>query len=85
MIDPKTLPYLPVTEGNHLVLVDSKTTQKKGMDNDDDYYHEVNARGEVVAKYHVWHHLNIYPPQKVDEGWVKFDAEGKLISKGSTM
>ena len=29
--------FLPVKQGNHLVATDLKNTQKKGMDNDDDY------------------------------------------------
>uniref|UniRef100_UPI001E486607 hypothetical protein n=1 Tax=Rheinheimera soli TaxID=443616 RepID=UPI001E486607 len=66
-------PYLPISDGNQLVLTNSNRSQKRGMDNDDDYYDEVNTAGEVVAKYHIWHHMSIYPPQKVNEGWEKFN------------
>jgi hypothetical protein len=31
----------------------------------------------------VWHHLNIYPPQNVYQGWEKKDLEGNVIAKGS--
>jgi len=83
MIDPKTMPFLPVEDGNHLVLIYSKQEQRKGIDNDDDFYDEISPNGEVVARYHVWHHLNIYPPQNVNEGWDKKDLAGNLIAKGS--
>ncbi|AFT68619.1 hypothetical protein B5T_00332 [Alloalcanivorax dieselolei B5] len=53
------------------------------MDNDDDYYDEVGPNGELVAKYHTWHHMSIYPPQKVNQGWVKYDLEGNRIDSGS--
>ncbi len=83
MIDPKTMPFLPVDAGNHLLLTDSKREQRKGMDNDDDYYNEVNDQGAVVAIYHVWHHLDIYPPQMVNQGWEKKDLGGNVVAKGS--
>ncbi|MGV1720681.1 hypothetical protein ACT4MC_19120 [Vibrio furnissii] len=83
MIDPNKLPFLPVSSGNHLVSTDSKSSQRKGMDNDDDYYDEVTPDGEVVAKYHTWHHMSVYPPQKVDQGWVKYDLSGNKIDSGS--
>jgi len=82
-IDPKTLPFLPVGDGNRLIKTDSKSDQRKGRDDDDDYYDEINEKGEVVAKYHVWHHMSIYPPQKVDEGWKKFDVNGEVVDWGS--
>jgi len=82
MLDPNKFPYLPVDEGNHLILVDSKREQRKGMDNDDDYYNEVTSSGEVVAKYHTWHHMSIYPPQNVDSGWEKLDLSGNVINRG---
>jgi len=75
-------PYLPISDGNHLVRTDSKSSQRKGMDNDDDYYDEVNPAGEVVSKYHIWHHMSIYPPQKVNEGWEKFNLAGERIASG---
>lgn len=82
MINPGQMPYLPVSSGNHLVRTDSQRKQKKGWDNDDDYYDEVDQDGEVVAKYHVWHYLNIYPPQHVKEGWTKFDTSGLEVCSG---
>jgi hypothetical protein len=76
--------FLPVTDGNHLVATDLKNTQRKGMDNDDDYFDEVDPEGNVVAKYYTWHHMSIYPPQKVHSaGWKKYDLEGNKISSGS--
>ncbi|MND29744.1 hypothetical protein D3C80_202580 [compost metagenome] len=83
MIDPKALPFLPVTAGNHLIHTDSKSTKRKGMDNDDDYYDEVTADGKVVARYHTWHHLNIYPPQRVNQGWIKYDLDNNKVDSGS--
>ncbi len=82
MIDPKTLPFLPVGEGNNLILMDSNNSQRKGMDNDDEYYDEVTPEGTVVAKYHTWHHMCIYPPQNTNSGWEKLDLEGKIIESG---
>ena len=83
MISADNFPYLPIAAGNHLVSTDSKRSQRKGMDNDDDYYDEVTPSGEVVAKYHTWHHMSIYPPQNVNEGWKKFDLEGNEVASGS--
>jgi hypothetical protein len=76
--------FLPVAEGNHLVATDLKNTQRKGMDKDDDYFDEVNPEGDVIAKYYTWHHMSIYPPQKIiSEGWIKFDLEDNKIASGS--
>jgi hypothetical protein len=83
MLDLNDFKYLPVDEGNSLVLTESKTERRNGMDNDDDYYDELDLNRELVARYHVWHHMSIYPPQDVDEGLRKFDTEGKLIATGS--
>jgi hypothetical protein len=55
---------------------------KKGMDNDDDFYNEVNAAGKIVASYHIWHHMSIYPPFNASEGWKKFDLQEKEIASG---
>lgn len=75
-------PYLPIQKGNHLICTESSSRQRKGMDNDDDYYDEVNPQGEVVAKYYIWHHMSIYPPQHTSEGWKKFDLQGNEIASG---
>lgn len=75
-------PFLPIAEGNHLIKTDSSSSQRKGMDNDDDYFNEVTPNGDIVAKYHTWHHMSIYPPQKTDQGWVKSDLEGNRIASG---
>ena len=83
MIDASKHPYLPVGAGNHLVRTDSKSSQRKGMDNDDEYYDEVTTDGDIVAKYHTWHHMNIYPPQNVNEGWIKYNLKGEKINSGS--
>ncbi|MBB1320594.1 hypothetical protein [Shewanella sp. SR43-8] len=83
MLEASKFRYLPISEGNHLVSTGSKSSQRKGMDNDDDYYDEVTPDGDVVAKYHTWHHMSIYPPQRVSEGWEKLDLDGKKIDSGS--
>lgn len=76
--------FLPVAEGNHLVATDLNNSQKKGMDNDDDYFNEVDSEGNVVAKYYSWHHMYTYPPQTLcSEGWIKYDLEGNQIASGS--
>jgi hypothetical protein len=59
IIDPKTLPFLPVDQSNFLVLVDLKSYTERGRDDDDEYYDEISSDGTVVAKYHVWHHMNL--------------------------
>lgn len=82
IVDPNTLPFLPVQAGNTLVLTESRSENRKGMDNDDDFYDELDPAGQVVAKYHVWHHLNIYPPQNVDAGWRKTRPDGGLVASG---
>lgn len=83
-IDPNTHPFLPIGDGNKLVSKDSKRSVKKGMDNDDDYYDEVDPNGTVVATYHVWHHMSTYPPFNASEGWEKYSLEGEVIARGST-
>ncbi|WP_115720188.1 hypothetical protein [Gallaecimonas mangrovi] len=75
---------LQIGEGNSLVISDTKRTQKKGMDNDDDYYDEVTPSGEVVARYHSYHHMSIYPPQRTTQGWKKYDLDGNVIASGKT-
>jgi len=81
-VDLGTLPFLPVLQGNSLKCTESKSVQRKGMDNDDDYYDEISPSGDIVAKYHVWHHMSIYPPQSVDQGWRKTSADGTPIATG---
>jgi hypothetical protein len=83
MISAEKFPFLPVEPGNHLVSTESKRSQRKGMDNDDDHYNEANPNGEVVARYHVWHHMDIYPPQNVSEGWKKFDLQSNEVAQGT--
>jgi len=76
--------FLPVAKGNKLVATDLQRNQRKGMDNDDDYFDEIDPNRNVVAKYYTWHHMSIYPPQKVEsEGWRKYDLDGKVIASGS--
>jgi len=82
MIEKEKFSYLPVSEGNHLVNTKNERSQRHGMDNDDDYYNEVNSQDEIVATYHVWHHMSIYPPQNTDSGWKKFDLENNEIASG---
>jgi len=76
------LPFLPVEVGNHLVITSSNKKETRGMDNDDQFYDEVNPNNAVVARYHVWNHMQIYPPQKTDQGWKKTDLAGKVIGEG---
>lgn len=83
MIAANEIPFLPVDVGNHLVRTDSKSSQRKGMDNDDEYYDEVTVDGAIVAKYHTWHHMNIYPPHDINEGWIKYNLKGEEIDSGS--
>lgn len=82
-IDPSDFPFLPIDEGNHLIATSLNSKQRKGRDDDDDYYDECTPDGEVVAKFHLWHHMSIYPPFGVSEGWAKFDLEGNKIASGS--
>lgn len=76
-------PFLPIAEGNHLVSTKLNRKDKKGVDMDDDYYDEVSDDGTVVAKYYTWHHVSHHPPQKVRQGWEKFDLTEKRIASGS--
>lgn len=82
MTDTKSFAYLPIADGNQLVQTDSERSQRKGMDNDDDYYDEVTPSDEVVAKYHIWHHMSIYPPHNVDHGWAKYSPAGEKVGSG---
>ena len=82
MLTTDDFPYLPIADGNYLVHTSSERSQRKGRDNDDDYYNELSQDGEIVATYHVWHHMSIYPPQKVDAGWKKFNLMGEQIVSG---
>ena len=82
MVKPVETSFLPVEAGNHLVLTDSKRYEAKGRDNDDKFYNELAPDGVIVAKYHVWDHMNIYPPQKTDQGWKKTDLSGNVIAEG---
>lgn len=82
MIKPLELPFLPVEAGNHLILTNSNREERRGMDKDDQFYDEVAPNDAIVAKYHVWNHMNIYPPQRTDQGWKKTDLAGKVIAEG---
>ncbi len=82
MIKQYKLPFLPVEAGNHLIITSSKRDERKGMDNDDQFYDEVTSNGVIVAKYHVWNHMSIYPPQKTDQGWKKTDLSDNVIAEG---
>lgn len=84
MTTENNFPFLPIEADNHLVATETNRSQKKGMDNDDDYYNEVNPNGEVVARYHIWHYMQISPPLVISEGWKKFDLQGNEIAQGSS-
>lgn len=71
---------LPISSGNKLVRKSTKRTQRHGMDNDDHYYEEVDPAENVVATFHVWHHMDIHPPQASSAGWAKFVDEVQVAS-----
>lgn len=74
--------YLPITEGNMLVCTEENWKASKGHDKDDDYYEELAPDGTVVAKYHVFHHMSMYPPFQANAGWKKFAPDGAVIASG---
>ena len=78
------LSSLLIEIGNRLVLTHSERSEKHGKDKEDEYYNEVDSIDVVVAKYHVWDHMNIYPPQRTSQGWRKTDLAGTIIAEGST-
>ena len=82
MTTPEDLSDLPISSSNKLVLQSTKRTQRHGMDNDDDYYEEVDPAGNVVATFHVWHHMDTHPPQSSSAGWTKFDVNGVEVASG---
>lgn len=82
MTEPRELKLLPVEAGNHLIFTTSKNNDSKGRDNEDIFYDEVTPAGLVVAKYCIWHHMSIYPPQKTNNGWKKMDLDGNTVSQG---
>ncbi len=82
MVKTVELPFLPVEVGNHLVLTESNRDDRKGMDKDDQFYDEVTPNDVIVAKYHVWNHMNIYPPQRTSQGWKKMDLAGEVVAEG---
>ena len=85
MNEIENYPYLPIQQGNTLVLTKTDRVQRRGMDNDDYYLDEVDSNNMIIAKYHVWHHLNIHPPQNTNEGWIKYNLEGAKISEGNSL
>lgn len=76
------LPFLPVETGNHLILIDSKKHETRGRNNDNMFYDEVAFDVAIVTKVHVLHHMNIYPPQRTDQGWKKTDLFVGVIKEG---
>ena len=54
-----------------LVQTSSKTEQRKGKDTDIDYYDELDANGQLVAKYEVKETMSIYPPFGVSKSFTK--------------
>lgn len=81
-VDLAHFPYLPVAEGNTLVCTGENWKASKGQDKDDDYYEELTADGTAVAKYHVFHHMSIYPPFQTKSGWEKLGLDGLVIASG---
>jgi hypothetical protein len=77
-------PYLPISEGNRLVRNNDKSseTMRHGVDKSDDYYNEVTSDGAIVAKYHSWCYVNMYPPQNSKEGWIKYNLHDEQIASG---
>jgi hypothetical protein len=82
LVDLANFKYLPVEVGNFLFCVEENWKQSKGQDKDDDFYEERTPTGDVVAKYHVWHHMSIYPPFGTSEGWKKFNSLGEVVASG---
>jgi hypothetical protein len=74
--------YLPITEGNTLVCTGENWKASKGQDNDDDYYEEMSPEGVVVTKYHVYHHMSMYPPFQTKSGWKQFGLDSAVIASG---
>lgn len=71
---------------NHALEFDSERSSsgaRKGVDRDDDYFIEKGPDGNIIATYHTFHSMNIYPPHQVyEQGWVKYDAENKRVDSG---
>jgi hypothetical protein len=81
-VDLTQFSYLPVTEGNTLVCTGENWKASKGQDKDDDYYEELTPDGTVVAQYHVFHHMSMYPPFQANSGWKKLSLAGAVIASG---
>lgn len=81
-VDVANFPYLPVAEGNTLLCTEENWKASKGQDKDDDYYDEISPGGEVIARYHVFHHMSMYPPFQANSGWKKFNLAGAVIANG---
>lgn len=82
LVDVANFAYLPVEIGNLLFCVEERSKQSKGQDKDDDFFEERTSDGDVVAKYHVWHHMSLYPPFGINEGWQKFNLYEQVIASG---
>jgi hypothetical protein len=74
-------PFLPVEAGNRLVLTGAEN-EKSFNSVEDWYFDEINSNGSIVAKYHVWDYVDIYPPHKADRSWEKTDLIGNVIAHG---
>jgi hypothetical protein len=81
-VDQKSVAYLPVNPTSSLFLVDTQVSRKSGVDNEDWFYEEIDQKGNVLCKYHVWHHMETFPPQKSSSGWRKLSREGAILESG---
>lgn len=51
-----------IAENNKLIQTDTKWEQRKGQDTDTYWYDEIDATGNLVAKYILKDSTSMYPP-----------------------
>lgn len=60
-----------ISDNHDLVQTDYKWEVRKGKDTDYYYYDEIDADGNIVAKYEVLESMSTYPPFGTKVSWKK--------------
>ena len=77
---------LNIRDDHRIVYDKSKSNWKvkHGVHMDDVYYTEYNRNNEVIATYHVFHHMSSDTPNIVyKQGWVKYDLSNAEVESSN--
>ena len=79
MIEDEYRAKFKIPKEHSFILTKHDRSEKHGRDDDDFYFEERNAEDVIVATYHAWNYMSIYPPQKTKIGYKKYNIDGIVI------